>query len=287
MKALLYPPSGPQTIGQVLDSGFRLFQASLLRCMLPGALAMIAGQTAAIYNLLTGRSLTRSAAVPSVEYFILYFVGMVLMLFLYGLLFIRQHGIASARPLSLREEVSQVLRRLPAYVGVTVISVIFVLMLGIIIGLVWGFSAAGGGGLMAVIVVGALLTPVLLYVATPVVSTTPAVLLDGKGPIEAIRYAFRLVQGAWWRSTAIYTVAVVVLIVFYFVAMVFVALMIPLLGGARDLAAIAAATAVAWVVLGGVGMPFFSAVVLCTYGELKVRKEGLDLQQRVAAVTQS
>jgi len=41
---LLYPPEGPQTVAQVLDSGFRVFKASLVRCLLFGAIAMIAGQ---------------------------------------------------------------------------------------------------------------------------------------------------------------------------------------------------------------------------------------------------
>jgi hypothetical protein len=42
-----------------------------------------------------------------------------------------------------------------------------------------------------------------------------------------------------------------------------------------------------YVVLGSIGLPFFSAVLLATYGELKVRKEGLDLEQRVASVAQT
>ena len=32
----LYPPAGPQSIGQVLDAGFRIFQVSLVRCLLYG-----------------------------------------------------------------------------------------------------------------------------------------------------------------------------------------------------------------------------------------------------------
>src|SRR5688572_21123353 len=51
----LYPPDGPQTIGQVLDAGFRIFKVSLVRCLLFGALAMIAGQLPNIYSLATGK----------------------------------------------------------------------------------------------------------------------------------------------------------------------------------------------------------------------------------------
>jgi hypothetical protein len=59
------------------------------------------------------------------------------------------------------------------------------------------------------------------------------------------------------------------------------------LAGATDIAAVTAATGVVYVVLGSIGLPFFSAVLLATYGELKVRKEGLDLEQRVASVAQT
>jgi hypothetical protein len=38
------------------------------------------------------------------------------------------------------------------------------------------------------------------------------------------------------------------------------------------------------VVLGSLGMPFLSAILLAIFGDLKVRREGIDLERRVASV---
>ncbi len=51
----LCPPDGPQSIGQVLDAGFRIFKVSLVRCLLFGAIAMIAGQLPNISSLAVGQ----------------------------------------------------------------------------------------------------------------------------------------------------------------------------------------------------------------------------------------
>jgi len=281
MQALLYPPSTPQSIGQVLDSGFRLFQVSLVRSLVYAALAMIAGQLHAIVYLLSGRQIPGLGGAVSGGYVLLYLVGVVLMLLLYGLVMLRQHGTATRRPLPLNLELSEALRRLPAYLGMSVITILLFVVGGVIVGVAYGIVKMTGGSPMPVVITAAVVTIPLVYLFTPLMTAAPAVLLDRKGPFEAIRYAFRLVSGNWWRTTAIYTVAAVVLIVFYFVIMIFAAFLLPLLGAA-DLAVFTAASAVMYMVLGSIGLPFGTAILIATYGELKVRKEGLDLEQRVA-----
>lgn len=282
MQALLYPPSAPQSIGQVLDSGFRLFQVSLVRCLVYAALGMIAGQLPGIYSLLSGRPIISiRSGVLSGSYVLLYLLGAALMLLFYALLIVRQHGMATRRPLPFNLELSETLRRLPAYLGMALITILIVFAGSMIVGIAYGIANAIHGGMTAVIIIAVVAIIALVYLLTPLATAGPAVLLDRKGPLEGIRYAFRLVSGNWWRTTSIYTVAAVVLIVFYFVGMVFAAFLLPVLG-ATDLAAFTAASAVMYIVLGSIGLPFGTAVVIATYGELKVRKEGLDLEQRVA-----
>ncbi|MBX5462939.1 MAG: hypothetical protein IRZ28_17860, partial [Steroidobacteraceae bacterium] len=278
MQALLYPPSAPQSIGQVLDSGFRLFQVSLVRCLVYAALGMIAGQLAPIYAVLSGSPAESIVSgLFSGTYVLLYLLGAVLMLLFYALLIVRQHGMATGRPLPFNLELSETLRRMPAYLGMSLITILIIVASSMIVGIAYGIANAINGGLTVVGIIVAVVFIALVYLITPLATAGPAVLLDRKGPLEGIRYAFRLVSGNWWRTTSIYTVTAVVLIVFYFVGMVFAAFLLPVLG-ATDLAAFTAASAVMYIVLGSIGLPFGTAVVIATYGELKVRKEGLDLE---------
>jgi hypothetical protein len=279
----LYPPAGPQSIGQALDSGFRIFQVSLVKCLLYGAVSMIAGQLPNIYFIAIGRPLTRFGGGDPL-WIALYLVGAVIMLLMYAALLLRQHAIASGQRVGTRGELSMALRRLPAYLALIVLSLVIMLIGPVVMGLVAGIVGAIGSQNYALLILCGLIGALpFIYVATPLAFGPPALLLDGKGPVRAIDYVMRLIRGNWWRATAIFTVALVLVIVFYGVAMVIVGMVLPL-AGATDVAAVTAATGVVYVVLGSIGLPFFSAVLLATYGDLKVRREGVDLERRVASL---
>ena len=284
----IYPPAGPQSIGQVLDSGFRIFKVSVVSCLLFGALSMIAGQLPNIYFVASGRPLTQFGG-GSPLWLALYLTGTLIGLTLVSALVFRQYGIATGQRLGTSVELSQALRRLPAYFGMMILTMLVIgVGPGILIGISIAALRAGGSvGTYSLAVVLWLAAAVLLvYFMTPLSLCGPSLLLDRKGPLQAIKYAFRLVRGNWWRTTVILTVTVVLIVVFYTVAMVVVGIVLPL-AGTRDVAAVTAATGVVLVVLGSLGLPFFTAMVLATFGELKVRKEGLDLEQRVAGIAQA
>jgi hypothetical protein len=57
--------------------------------------------------------------------------------------------------------------------------------------------------------------------------------------------------------------------------------------GASDVITLSAATPVAFVALRAVGLPFLVAILLAVYGDLTVRKQGVDLERRVASVAQA
>jgi hypothetical protein len=278
----LYPPAGPQSIGQVLDSAFRIFEVSLVRCLLYGALSMILGQLPNIYFIAAGKPLRQFGGGDPL-WMVLSVVGTILTLLMFCALVLRQHGIATGKRLSFTVEISEAIRRLPAVLGLSVLGLLLAGVGPFIVAVVY---FASGANYAAVGIASAVFVAPLVYLMTPLTLATPALLLGGKGPAQAIRYSVHLVKGSWWRTTTIFTVALVVIVVFYAVATVIIGMVLPLIGAA-DLAAVTAATAVVYVVLGGLGMPFFSAVILATYGELKVRKEAVDLEQRVAAVAQS
>src|ERR1700744_6608686 len=57
MRPVLYPPPRPQAIGEVLDSAFRIFKATLLKSLPYSVLATVAGQLQRIYVMVSGRDL--------------------------------------------------------------------------------------------------------------------------------------------------------------------------------------------------------------------------------------
>ena len=113
MAQTLYPPAGPQSVGQVLDSGFRIFRISLVACLLYGALSMIAGQLPNIYFIATGRPLTSFGNGDPV-WIALYFVGMLASFVFWGAVLLRQWGLAIGERMSSGAAFRQSTRKLPA-----------------------------------------------------------------------------------------------------------------------------------------------------------------------------
>jgi hypothetical protein len=121
------------------------------------------------------------------------------------------------------------------------------------------------------------------YVIVLLACSWPALVLGQKGFWGSLRYSAHLVRGNWWRTLMIFLVAVMMIAVFVVAAGV--------LGGvlaqfatARDVAVTTAVSAV--IVAGSAAIygPFFISMALASYGDLQARKEGIDLERRIAGV---
>jgi hypothetical protein len=109
-----------------------------------------------------------------------------------------------------------------------------------------------------------------------------ALLLTGKGPLASLSYSWELTSGNFWRLTAIYTVAIILLFVLYVLSgIAAAAVALPFARG--DVAVVTAVSTVVVVILGAVGTPFYTALALAVFGDLTVRKEGTDIAQRISA----
>src|ERR1700761_7185652 len=97
MSATLYPPGRPQTIAEVLDSAFRIFKVSLLRCLPYGVLATVAGQLQNIYLIVSGRSV-RSFTNTDPIWWLLYVLGALLGGTLLNAIIVRQATLATGAP---------------------------------------------------------------------------------------------------------------------------------------------------------------------------------------------
>ena len=236
----LYPPAGPQSIGQVLDGAFRIFQVSLAKSLPLGLLAMLAGQLPNIYYLAIGKPMRRLGDDPI--WWALDAIGIVMTLILWSAMLLRQRSVISGQATSMRGELLEALRRVPALVALFVLSLLII-----------------GAGLVALAVPG-------IYFAVALTLAWPALMLERLGPVDAIRRSMHLVKGSWWHTSAVLAVAGVIAIVFNFVMIAFIAITLRLFG-TNEVAMFTAAIVVVMIALFAVGVLFYGAILLALYGE--------------------
>ncbi|GAC1456698.1 MAG: hypothetical protein PVSMB6_14750 [Steroidobacteraceae bacterium] len=255
----LYPPSRPQTVGEVLDTAFRIFSATLSKCLPYATLTMLAGQLPNIYELLQRHPLRRSLLEPHDRVFwLLEIVGSVVSLALWGAIVRRQYAMASGELTAAHGELRAALRRVPGLFGVS---------------LLLGFAFVAG--LLLLVIPG-------LVVATRLSSAVTAYLLTERGVFESLGHSWRLTAGNFWRLTLIFSVGLALILVFYVLAgVIATAVAVPFALG--DVALITAIMAAVVVILGSVGTPFYTALALAVFGDLTVRKEGTDLAARISS----
>src|SRR5262249_30675934 len=120
MSSILYPPARPQSIGEVLDSAFRIFKATLVPCLPYGVLATVAGQLQNIYLIATGRTLHSFTNTDPV-WWTLYVLGAVLGGTLLNGIFVRQAAIASGSRLTGSAALREAMRWAPATIALAVV----------------------------------------------------------------------------------------------------------------------------------------------------------------------
>ncbi|MGI8633015.1 MAG: hypothetical protein ACR2NA_10795 [Solirubrobacterales bacterium] len=104
----------------------------------------------------------------------------------------------------------------------------------------------------------------------------PAMLIGERRGTQALKRSFRLVRGRWWPTAGTLIVAYLLTIVVSFI--VAIPLGIVGLSGADSQAVAGLANLVANVASAMITLPFFAAVITVLYVDLRVRKEGFDLQ---------
>ena len=273
MANILYPPSRPQSVGEILDSAFRIFRATVVKCLPFGALALIAGQLPNMYYLGTGGVQAMSAAAYKPLWWVLYVLGYAISLVMWSVILLRQYAVARGADVSAGAALSTAARRAPALV---LLGILLVLAIAVCFLPAAAFHAPSAYG------VAVLLAFPATYVAVALSCAWVALLLTGKGPLASLGYSWRLTSGNFWRLSLIYTVALVMIIVLYVLAGLIAGfLSLPLAHG--DIAVVTAVTTVVVVIVGAIGTPFYSALALAVFGDLAVRKEGTDLAQRISA----
>ena len=270
MSSAFYPPARPLSVGEVLDLVFQIFKATLVKGLPYGICAVVAQQLPNVYALASGVTVRQALSAGQPIGIALFAVGVLLALVAWSALLLQQRAIIEQRPTSIKSELGEALRRLPPFFVATLL-----------------FLAVVGSGVAVIMVVPpqyrtGVRVPVEIlsvYLAVLLSCTWPAVLFAGQGPMGALRQSARLVWGNWWRIAVVYVVGAAVVIVVSVLLGALIAAIVSSLGaGIPVMTSVFAEVAN---VLGAVTAPFAGALLLATFADLRVRKEGTDLKQRI------
>jgi hypothetical protein len=273
MSSAFYPPARPLSVGEVLDLAFQIFKATLVKGLPYGICAVVAQQLPNIYALSTGATLRQTLGAGQPVGIGLFALGVLLALTAWSALLLRQRAIIEHRPTSIQTELGDAMRRLPSFAVATLLFLVLVSGPFALLVLVPQQYRSGARVPLEVL---------SLYLAILLSSTWPAVLFARLGPFAAMRQSVHLVWGNWWRMAVFYVVGGAVVIVVAVLLGALIAAIVSSLGAGIPVMT-SVFTEVANV-LGAVTAPFAGAMLLATYGDLRVRREGTDLQQRIAGL---
>jgi hypothetical protein len=263
-------PNQPQSIGGVLDTVFQLYKVSLSRVLPVTSLAALTSIPAAFYTIRMTLQLQNATDVEQVKtvalamfadptYYIMVLVGLLAKLWLFAAMVLQMSAIGKDEELPVKVALAQGVRPVPSlfvawilyFIIVTVGSILFVVP-----GIIFSVSL-----LLA------------LCILQP---------LEGKGPFSALKASHELVWGCWWRTTGILSVGLIIIIVaFSGLGLVFTVAG-PLLG--VSVVVQTASSSIVGIVLTLLLSPLYVSMLLCIYWDLKLRKQGTDLEARVGAL---
>jgi hypothetical protein len=285
-----YPPQRPLTVSEVLDLTFRIYRSTLFNCVLLAALGVIAGQLPAIYSLARGeRPVMGMQALLGMQSAIapgqggsrgviglLYIVATTLSMVFYGAVFLRQRALLTGRAAG--GELRAIVRRLLGLIGLGLLIGVCIVACFVPVGIAF-VPSVGLGAKVLMMLLG---IAAASYVFVAVSCALTVFFIDGSGAIDSFTRSWRLTAGNFWRLSVVYTIAMIVL--FAAEALIIgVTGFIGALMGHADLAVVGALVGVVGIALGAFVTPFYTALGLAVLGDLSARKEGADLERRIAA----
>ena len=263
----LYPQT-PQSIGQVLDSGFGIYRRIFKQVFPASLLVAILSQAPQLAQLFGANEVKPPLATVLVLVALL-LAWLYVYLSIYNGWLIAMDAAAQGKPMP---GTADLFRTGRPRVGAALIG-----------GLLYGLFVAIGCILL--VVPG-------IYLMTALVFFWYFVVLDGMSGGESLSASRALVKGHWWRTTTVITVAGLI----YFVVLMLILGIAGLVFGVSaagfpaDADKIKEAAPrvelgllVVQVAISSVLLPMWNAVMLVLFRDLKLRKSGTDLAARAAA----
>ncbi|MCC5808799.1 MAG: hypothetical protein JJU06_00390 [Ectothiorhodospiraceae bacterium] len=255
----------PQSIGGVLDSTFKLYKQSFRAVLAPIVVYVVAtGLLALLGNLLAGTAMGIGAQMGL--QFIAFVLVVIVSVWTMGGVVYRMNALAHDDGDGARRALEVARGKIGALVGFAVLYGVLTMLgflLLVIPGIILCISLSLGGAL---------------------------ILLEDEKVFRSISRSHKLVWGNWWRTAAIFTVIALIIMVPWILVGGLVAGVLVATDSLLYLASdhlplhieffVLLATSVVEVVL----MPLALASVVCVLHDLRARKEGTDLEERLATV---
>lgn len=276
MSEALYPPPRPQSVGEVLDLSFRIYRRTFVKCLVLGGLVVVTQWLPNLYAIARGQTVVQSLLSPSVDplrTLITLAAGLLALIFPVAIIY-RQYRIITGE-----QSGGELLRALRLLGRIVLIVILYALLMVACLLLV--VPAAFVSGITQYLLFAVLLLP-LAYVLLRLACAFTAMVIENTGAAASLARSWELTGGQVMRLTAIYTVALFLLLVLYVVVGTLTGFLYAVFGKG-DLALIAAGVGVVTVAAGALASPYYSALGLAIFGDLLVRKEGADLSQRISA----
>jgi len=276
MSEALFPPPRPLSVGEVLDLSFRIYRRTFVKCLVFGGLVVVANWLPNLYAIARGQTVVQSMVKPVADVphsLIVILASLLAVVFPVAIIY-RQYRMVTGQDIG-----GELLRTLRLFWRIVLICILYFLVsLACLVPVVPAFLASG---LARYALIAVLLLP-LCYVLLRLTSAFTAMVIEDTSAPGSLSRSWELTGGSVLRLTAIYTVAIFLLLVMYIVIGSLTAFLYAVLGKG-DVALIAAGIGVVTVAAGALASPYYSALGLAVFGDLVVRREGADLSQRISA----
>jgi hypothetical protein len=262
--------SQPQTIGKVLDDGFKFYVRNLVKILPLSFLAVVTPVIVVIlflgvdtyFGLSSGQ--LDPATTDFGGLFASFGISMVLAMFLavifYAALFYKLTAAAQDRAMGVGASLGLGLR---AAIPLLITNLIFfaIVMLGTILLIIPGIIV---------------MVFLCLYM--------PAYTMDNAGIIGSLKKSYNLVVGNWWRTLLILSIPTIIMIAFFAGIGVVIAALVgfSVVQGEGDFLQYQITVEVVQYAVNVFLAPLFPALMIILYHDLKLRKEGADLDAKIA-----
>jgi Membrane domain of glycerophosphoryl diester phosphodiesterase len=276
MSETLYPPPRPLAVSEVLDLSVKIYRRTFVKCLLFGALAIVANWLPNLYSLVRGQTLVRSIVAPTADIGLIAatILGVLLAFTFPMAILYRQYKLVTGQ--SPGGELMRGVRLLGRFILFSILAGLAVAACALCV-----IPAFLVNGVLRYVLLAVLLLP-MFYVIIRLACGLTAMVVENTSARTSLDRSWQLSRGNVMRLAAIYTVAFFLIAAAYFAVGSVAAFLYAALGKG-DVALVAAAVGVITVAVGAVAGPYYSALGLAVFGDLVVRREGADLAQRISA----
>jgi hypothetical protein len=298
-------PTAPRSIGGIVDDGIKLYGSAFAKSWPLSLLAqvLLAGPALVLRNQMVGLQVSATnpqamqamqamlAVFKSPGVWLSYLVIMVVFVGFYNALIVLLDGVAAIKTESFGRCLAGGFRLMPRTILLFIVLGLALFGVGIVVGIVGGILVAvlsRALGSIAPIVIGisaVIFGGLLIYVWGRLFLSNVALVVEDAGVFKSLSASWALIKNHWWRTATIYTLALIIVMVFYvvigFVNTAILGVTVTVQGSFGTATILAQLVSMAG---GTVLMSLVPAVLLAMYYDLKLRNEGTDLAGRVDAL---